>query len=210
MLFCGRHRQRQNSVRRTSKNSSVARNIMHPAGLLLPGASLARCTVNLPLVDRQIRFRLPGRFVVNEAYGASGAVASEMFGFGRDGLAACASGHRALRPRLFPAPSPQPGDLEQTHSRLAVTAFFLVSAIQISCSARLALVCRLFGILFRMLAVLCTQQRCSRLSATPRRAPSRTRARHRRPQSAAPLSDRDASNRAADHATIVSSRACHR
>src|SRR5437868_13526282 len=45
----------------------------------------------------------------------------------------------------------------------AVTASFLVSAIQISCSARLALVCRLFGILFRMLAVLCTQQRCSRV-----------------------------------------------
>jgi hypothetical protein len=39
----------------------------------------------------------------------------------------------------------------------------LVSAIQISCSARLALVCRLFGSLFRMLAVLCTQQRCSRV-----------------------------------------------
>jgi hypothetical protein len=31
------------------------------------------------------------------------------------------------------------------------------------CSTRLALVCRLFGILFRMLAVLCTQQRCSRV-----------------------------------------------
>src|SRR5438132_2890849 len=41
-------------------------------------------------------------------------------------------------------------------------ASFLVSAIQISCNARLALLCRLFGILFRMLAVLCTQQRCSR------------------------------------------------
>src|SRR5215467_4326254 len=46
---------------------------------------------------------------------------------------------------------------------MAATASFLVSAIQISCSARLALVCRLFGSLFRMLAVLCTQQRCSRV-----------------------------------------------
>ena len=45
----------------------------------------------------------------------------------------------------------------------AATASFLVSAIQISCSARLAFACWLFGSLFRTLAVLCTQQRCSRV-----------------------------------------------
>src|SRR5664280_87920 len=44
-----------------------------------------------------------------------------------------------------------------------MTASFFVSAIQISCSARFAFVCRLFGSLFRTLAVLCTQQRCSRV-----------------------------------------------
>src|SRR3954466_10531063 len=32
-----------------------------------------------------------------------------------------------------------------------------------SCNARLALECRLFGSLFRTFAVLCTQQRCSRV-----------------------------------------------
>ena len=48
-------------------------------------------------------------------------------------------------------------DLEvSTKASRAATASFLVSAIQISCSARLALVCRRFGSLFRMLAVLCT------------------------------------------------------
>ena len=36
-----------------------------------------------------------------------------------------------------------------TKASKAATASFLVSAIQISCSARLALVCRLFGSLFR-------------------------------------------------------------
>ena len=36
---------------------------------------------------------------------------------------------------------------------------FLVSAIQISCRARLAFDCWLFGSLLRTLAVLCTQQR---------------------------------------------------
>src|SRR5450759_3979358 len=46
-----------------------------------------------------------------------------------------------------------------------MTASFFVSAIQISCSARFAFVCRLFGSLFRTLAVLCTQQRCSRVVA---------------------------------------------
>src|SRR5438034_7079174 len=96
-----------------------------------------------------------------------------------------------------------------TKASNAVTASFLVSAIQISCSARLALVCRLFGILFKSRS--CAPSSVARgLSATPRRAPSRSRARHRRPQSPAPLSGRDASNRATDHATIVSSRACHR
>ena len=39
----------------------------------------------------------------------------------------------------------------------------LRSAIQMSFSARLALPCRLFGSLLRTLAVLCTQQRCSRV-----------------------------------------------
>src|ERR1700747_376739 len=55
------------------------------------------------------------------------------------------------------------------------------------------------------------------LSATSRRAPSRTRARPPlsrgqawQRQSAAPLSGRDASNRAADHATIASPRECQR
>src|SRR5262249_4205667 len=44
----------------------------------------------------------------------------------------------------------------------AASASFLVSAIQISCSARLAFGCWLFGSLLRTLAVLCTQQRCPR------------------------------------------------
>src|SRR5271165_7078684 len=48
------------------------------------------------------------------------------------------------------------------------------------------------------------------LSATPRRAPSRTRAHRRRPQSPAALSDRDAADRAADRATIARFRACRR
>jgi hypothetical protein len=38
------------------------------------------------------------------------------------------------------------------------SASFLVSAIQISCSARLAFGCWLFGSLLKALAVLCTQQ----------------------------------------------------
>src|SRR5262245_20365625 len=45
----------------------------------------------------------------------------------------------------------------------AASASFLVSAIQISCSARLALGCWLFGSLLRTLAVLCTQQPDQRL-----------------------------------------------
>src|ERR1700730_4706150 len=45
----------------------------------------------------------------------------------------------------------------------AVSASALVSAIQIACKARLALACWLFGSLFSTLAVLCTQQRCSRV-----------------------------------------------
>src|SRR5262245_43304329 len=43
----------------------------------------------------------------------------------------------------------------------------------------------------------------------PERAPPLSRGQAWRPQSAAPLSDRDASNRAADHATIASSRTGH-
>src|SRR6266851_2179366 len=45
----------------------------------------------------------------------------------------------------------------------AASASLLVSAIQISCSDRLAFGCWLFGNLLRTLAVLCTQQRCSRV-----------------------------------------------
>src|SRR5712671_3355311 len=45
----------------------------------------------------------------------------------------------------------------------AASASVLVSAIQISCNDRLALGCWLFGNLLRTLAVLCTQQRCSRV-----------------------------------------------
>ena len=45
----------------------------------------------------------------------------------------------------------------------AASAAFLVSAIQMSCNARLALACRLFGSLFKTFAVLCTQQRCARV-----------------------------------------------
>src|SRR5436190_12863633 len=47
-----------------------------------------------------------------------------------------------------------------TKASNAANASFLVSAIQISCSARLAFGCWLFGSLFRTFAVLCTQQRC--------------------------------------------------
>src|SRR5512143_3140881 len=36
-------------------------------------------------------------------------------------------------------------------------------AIQMSCNARLAFACRLFGSLFKTFAVLCTQQRCARV-----------------------------------------------
>src|SRR4051812_16949257 len=45
----------------------------------------------------------------------------------------------------------------------ASSATALVSAIQISCKARLAFGCWLFGSLASTLAVLCTQQRCSRV-----------------------------------------------
>src|SRR6185503_2583586 len=45
----------------------------------------------------------------------------------------------------------------------AASASLLVSAIQISCNARLAFGCWPFGSLLRTLAVLCTQQRCSRV-----------------------------------------------
>src|ERR1700730_13784878 len=45
----------------------------------------------------------------------------------------------------------------------ASSAATLVSAIQISCSARLAFGCWLFGNLASTFAVLCTQQRCSRV-----------------------------------------------
>src|ERR1700745_2338574 len=45
----------------------------------------------------------------------------------------------------------------------ASTAAALASAIQISCNARLAFGCWLFGNLAITFAVLCTQQRCSRV-----------------------------------------------
>src|ERR1700694_171415 len=45
----------------------------------------------------------------------------------------------------------------------ATSASVFVSAIQISCKARLAFACWLFGSLFSTFAVLCTQQRCSRV-----------------------------------------------
>ena len=60
------------------------------------------------------------------------------------------------------------------------SAAALVSAIQISCSARLAFGCWLFGNLASTFAVLCTQQRCSRVFGQTSPAPSRTRARRRR------------------------------
>src|SRR5437879_10049019 len=50
----------------------------------------------------------------------------------------------------------------------ASSAAALVSAIQISCNARLAFGCWLFGNLASTLAVLCTQQRCSRVFGQPR------------------------------------------
>src|SRR5207248_7458234 len=50
-----------------------------------------------------------------------------------------------------------------TKASKAASASFLVSAIQISCSARLAFDCWLFGSLLSTLAVLCTQQRCPRV-----------------------------------------------
>src|SRR6266436_4271756 len=50
-----------------------------------------------------------------------------------------------------------------TKASNAASASFLVSAIQISCSARLAFDCWLFGSLLRTLAVLCTQQRWPRV-----------------------------------------------
>src|SRR5215510_13048882 len=50
-----------------------------------------------------------------------------------------------------------------TKASKAASASVLVSAIQISCSARLAFGCWLFGSLLRTLAVLCTQQRWPRV-----------------------------------------------
>ena len=50
-----------------------------------------------------------------------------------------------------------------TKASKAASASFLVSAIQISCSARLAFGCWRFGSLLRTLAVLCTQQRWPRV-----------------------------------------------
>src|SRR5215472_638366 len=58
----------------------------------------------------------------------------------------------------------------------ASSAAALVSAIQISCSARLAFGCWLFGNLASTFAILCTQQRCSRVfgQTSPAALPERT------------------------------------
>src|SRR5438309_677050 len=60
---------------------------------------------------------------------------------------------------------PSPNELSQNlgDERGQAAAAFLVSAIQMSCNARLVLACRLLGSLFKTLAVLCTQQRCARV-----------------------------------------------
>src|SRR5258708_23538853 len=62
--------------------------------------------------------------------------------------------------RCFPVLGREVVEGEQ---RVAILDSFLVSAIQISCSARLAFDCWLFGSLLRTLAVLCTQQRWPRV-----------------------------------------------
>jgi hypothetical protein len=62
------------------------------------------------------------------------------------------------------------------------SASSLVSAIQISCSARLAFECWLFGSLLRILAVLCTSNVGRASSATLPRRPARSRARRRQPR----------------------------
>jgi hypothetical protein len=69
-----------------------------------------------------------------------------------------------------------------TKTSNAASASFLVSAIQVSCSARLAFDCWLFGNLLSILAVLCTQQRWPRvLGHTSSIACPNPSARHRRP-----------------------------
>src|SRR4030081_1734042 len=64
----------------------------------------------------------------------------------------------------------------------AASASFLVSAIQISWSARLAFDCWLLGSLFKTLAVLCTQQ----LDARPR-----PHLLHRLPETEGAVGDRE-------------------
>ena len=59
-------------------------------------------------------------------------------------------------------------------SNASLAAAF-VSAIQISCNARLALGCWLFGNFASTFAVLCTQQRCSRVLGQTSPAESRRR-----------------------------------
>jgi|ERR1700730_18253620 hypothetical protein len=63
--------------------------------------------------------------------------------------------HSVARSYLTPQVSMKPSK--------ASSASFLVSAIQISCGARLAFDCWLFGSLLSTLAVLCTQQRWPRV-----------------------------------------------
>src|SRR6476620_8087953 len=77
----------------------------------------------------------------------------------------------------------------------ASSAAALVSAIQISCNARLAFGCWLFGNLAITFAVLCTQHAAQTFSARPHRRPSRTRVRHRRWRAAAARRARAASAR---------------
>src|SRR5437764_11975449 len=73
----------------------------------------------------------------------------------------------------------------------ATSAASLFSAFMISCNAALAFGCRLLGSASRTLAILCTQQRCSRVSGnTSRRAaqkpsapsPTASTAQHLRPR----------------------------
>ena len=67
----------------------------------------------------------------------------------------------------------------------ASSASAFVSAIQISCSARLAFGCWLFGSLSRRSRSCAPSSAARAFSARPRRRPSRTRARHRRRRAAA-------------------------
>src|SRR5215475_7167131 len=64
--------------------------------------------------------------------------------------------------RRYHRPIGQIHRAERTHDWIKLGGK-VISAIQISCSARLAFGCWLFGNLASTFAVLCTQQRCSRV-----------------------------------------------